>query len=566
MTVYLFAVIIYNQMTRVHADAKLGGGSYVSAMLAAKSYRHIPWLSHFFEYLGRLGQGSLLADFPVTQSISLISGIEALYWIPDEFRLTSAILLLGLLSLVQRFGLHRIGRFLIWPVVTFYATNLAINAFGVAQIAYHGWTRPIMHLSENTIEGMVPLTFHAIANGATLITGVEVGYSSVNVPHSGHRAVRVSMWILYALVLVTYGMQLVNFLGLGVTYDGSLPVPILIAKTLGGKYLAIPFGILTAVMLVLAAQTAQSDFPLGLLRMARADLLPRGLGDASWRSVKTILSERFRTHGGVYNPRGVVLLGILSITVLVLFPTSHLMEGMYGLAVLMAMSITVIGFLLRLLRVHRFPIFVFLGSLIFVAMMLNILWNKFFEGAWVIVVFLAVYMLIFALSRSVYRLYRKRQNIISFDEVLSYPAFNRLPVNETQALLVNSFHPGVMRFLKTFIKSGTMPLVLHFHTEESTDHPIFSAPWFRNIQVPLNRDIISTIVEFVHENRFQRIHLVPVLVSGKFPFTNYFFGNAITQLSLSLSEVTDLQVEYNKERVNIRTLEIIKDAFSSDAK
>jgi len=561
MILYFFAVVIYNQMTRVHADAKLGGGSYVSAMITSRLYHKYPLVQRLLEFLGRLGQGSLLADFPVTQSISLIAGVEALYIIPEEHRLKAAVFLLVLISLVQKYGLANLGRIMIWPVVLFYSGNIIINVYGIVNIVQNGWHRPIFDSLEKEGGSFWGLTLHGIANGATLITGVEVGYSSVNVPAQGHRAIRISMWLLYGIVLLTYSLQILNFLGLGIAYSASLPVPIQIAKHLGGDVLALSLGALTAIMLILAAQTAQSDFPLGLLRMARADLFPRGIGDSGWKKIRSPLGERFRTHGGVYNPQGVVLLGFMSIVILVLFPTSHQMEGMYGLAVLLAMSITVISYMLRLIYDRKLNLFVPIGGILFIVILVNITINKFFEGAWFTVLILIGYIIAFAFSKAVYEVYREKQHLVSLEEMIAYPVFKNLKVDETQALLISNFHPAVMEFLKPYIKIKRVPLILHFETQESEHIPLETPAWFRNVKVPPNTDLISCITEYVRVNNLKRIHLVPLMVSSKLPFKRYFFGNAIDALRDSLSRIVNVQVEYNRERLPLRLREVFRKVF-----
>ena len=289
MTVYLIAVLAYNSMIRHHTHPVLGGGAFVSSLITSQHIRRHPRLKAFIHNMGKLGTASLLADFPATQAISLIAGVEALHYIiPSTDRLQWALILLVLLSLIQRYGLGNLARFMIWPVLAFYASNLLINAYGIYTILQEGWKPPVVSetIKAAPLSMLIPIVLASVANGATLMTGVEVGYSSVNIPYHKGKAIRLSMWILFSLVLCTYFMQLINFMGLGITYDRLIPVPINIAETLGGEYLALGFGILTATMLLLAAQTAHTDFPLEMLRAARSRFFPRGVGDMAWKRTR----------------------------------------------------------------------------------------------------------------------------------------------------------------------------------------------------------------------------------------------------------------------------------------
>jgi hypothetical protein len=561
MVVYLIAIIVYNSMTRHHVHRVLGGGAFVSSLITSEQIR-TPWLKKSVQFMGKMGTGSLLSDFPATQAISLIAGVEALYFIPVEQRLAYAISFVALLSAVQRYGLGNLAKFMIWPVIAFYVSNLAIQIIGIGIIFEQGWIWPT--IPPEALEGkglglFWPIIFTAVAAGATLITGVEVGYASVNYPYHKGKAIRISMWILYVLVLATYSMQLINFMGLGVTYDTHILVPIQIARTIGGDLVAVPFGVLIAIMLLLAAQTAQSDFPLEILRASRSGFFPRGIGDTAWRRTRAPLG--MGGHHGVYNPRAMILLGILSIIIMYFFPSSHKIEAMYGLAVITAMTIDIASYLLRQIRARKFAIMTILGLLIMVFMLGNIVYNKFFEGAWFIVILMVLYMIVFLFSEAVYGLWSEKVNMVPLELGLSFPAFQGLPVDRQNVLLISKFHPGVIHFLKNYLRSGHMPLCVHFQTDPEESLPEELPEWFENIIVPQGVDTITAITSYVQEREPDRVHLIPLLVRGVDQIKHFYFGNSMETLKHSLSQFADVQVEYNRERILITFSEIFNRIF-----
>lgn len=558
MSVYLLAILVYNNMTRHHVHPELGGGAFVSALITSTRIRRHPHLRKFVHFLGKTGTASLLADFPATQAISIIAGIEALIMIPVEERLNWAIGFILFLSFVQRYGLGALAKFMIWPVLGFYLSNVLINAYGVFTIIQHGWVPPnIVNVDSVADINIWPIIFLAVANGATLITGVEVGYSSVNIPYHRGKAIRLSMWVLYSVVLLTYTMQLINFLGLGITYDAHehIPIPLIITRHLGGDMVAYGFGILTAIMLLLAAQTAQTDFPLELLRASRSNFFPRGIGDMAWRKIRPILA--IGGHDGVYNPRATILLGVLSIIILYFFPSSHHIESMYGLAVVTAMNIDIASFLFRLIRARKRSFLVGFGLLVMMWMLFNILYNKFFEGAWFIVILMVIYILIFLLSEGIYEIWLEKLNVVPLEFGLWYPAFQGKVVDRRNIVLVSKFHPGVVHFLKNYVKSGHIPLVVHFQTDPTDKPPDDLPDWYENIPVDAQTDTITAITTYVKNNNVQRVHLIPLLVRGFDPVLKYYFGNSIERLKYAISQHADLQVEYNKVRVYLYLKEII---------
>ncbi|MBX7059511.1 MAG: KUP/HAK/KT family potassium transporter [Leptospirales bacterium] len=574
LAVYLLAVLTFNQMTRKHVHPVLGGGAFVSATITAHKVRRHPRLKKILHLLGLGGTASLLADFPATQAISVIAGVEALYFIPREQRLQWALGFVLLLSFVQRYGLSNLARYMIWPVVLFYASNLLIQVCGLGIILSDGWKDVEIRNVEATSAGFWPALLGAIANGATLVTGVEVGYSSVNFPYHKGKAIRISMWMLYALVLVTYSLQIVNFLGLGAVYDLAdyRPAPIEIARAVGARLapeaiplfgevlsgadlIATPFGMITTIMLLLAAQTAQSDFPLEILRAARSRFFPRAIGDTAWR--KTRPAPVIGGHEGVHNPQATLMLGALSLAILYIFPGSHEIEGMYGLAVVSAVAIDVFAFLVRQFRARKYSPLTIASFVAMSAMMINILYNKFFHGAWFVVLLMSAYFLIFLISEAIYRLWQEKLDLTPLQLALWYPAFQNKPIDRGNVLLVSNIHPGVIHFLKTYARGGSMPLVVHFNTDPE-EEPIADAPaWFQSIRAPAGMDTITAITRYVRRTRPTRVHLIPLLVEGVDPVRNLYFGNSIERLKNAISVYADLQVEYNRERVSISGREIL---------
>ena len=564
MAVYLVAILVYNSMTKHHVHKVLGGGAFASSLITSEKL-HTPWMKKAVGRLGKLGSASLLSDFPATQAISLIAGVEALYFIPMEERLTWAFAFLIFISVIQRYGLGNLARYMIYPVILFYGCNMLIQFSGVYEILAEGWERPILNFENGRGSAAFwPIVWVAIANGSTLLTGVEIGYSSINFPYYKGQSIRISMWILYVIVFINYSLQLINFLGLGIdqgiyTNGGIPPVPIQIAQHIGGDFVAFPFGLLTAIMLLLAAQSAQSDFPLEMLRASRSDFFPKGIGDTSWRRVKPAI--KIEGHENVYNPRAIILLGLLSLIILYFFPHSHDIENMYGLAVVTAMCVDIGSYFLRQLRTRKFSILTIVGLFVMLSILFNIVYNKFFEGAWFIVLLIAIYLGVFSFSQVLYELWKKKINIIPLGLGLWYPAFSAATVDRKNILLVSQFHPGVIHFLKSYVESSRIPLVVHFQTDPNEAIPEELPPWFENVQVNERTDTVSAIISYIAKHQPERVHLVPLVINGIDAIKHYYFGNSIEALKNALSERADLQVEYNRERINLTVREILDYMF-----
>jgi hypothetical protein len=221
------------------------------------------------------------------------------------------------------------------------------------------------------------------------------------------------------------------------------------------------------------------------------------------------------------------------------------------------MNISILSFLLRQLRTKKYSILTTVAFFIMAAMLLNIIYNKFFEGAWFIVVLMVIYMLIFLVSEAIYTIWREKLNVVPLEFGLWYPAFQNMPVDRSNLVLVSKFHPGVVHFLKHYIRGGKMPLVLHFITDVE-DIPKEKPEWFEVIPVSDQVDTITAITNYVKKQRPNRVHLIPLMVRGFNPILKFYFANSINRLIYALSQHADLQVEYNRERIVITAEEIAR--------
>ncbi|MCB1166863.1 MAG: KUP/HAK/KT family potassium transporter, partial [Leptospiraceae bacterium] len=328
---------------------------------------------------------------------------------------------------------------------------------------------------------------------------------------------------------------------------------------LGGAWVGRPFGVLTAIMLLLAAQTAQTDFPLEILRAARSRFFPRGVGDMAWKRTKPAFI--LGGHEGVYNPRATILLGILSVIILVFFPSSHDIEGMYGLAVVAAMNIDLTSYFLRQIRTRKFSLLTLVALVVMHGMFWNITYNKFFEGAWFIVILMVLYFMMFQVSEAIYQIWEEKLKVVPLELGLWYPAFQNHPVNRKHIVLVSKFHPGVVHFLRNFVRSGQMPLVVHFQSDPGQIESAELPDWFLNVPVPPDTDTITAINQFIQKEKPDRVHLIPLMVRGIGPILNLYFGNSIERLKYAISRHADLQVEYNRERIVLHASDILLHIF-----
>jgi amino acid transporter len=261
--ILLILIFSYTQVIAAHPE---GGGAYAVAKT----------------YLGRwpalLAAASLVVDYILTVAVSLAVGAASLGSVFPSLShdlLLVSLIGLGLLTIVNLFGLSESAKLLMLPAALFIISTLAVIVVG----AFHPHPMAVIGDKEAfpapSAVGLL-LILKAFANGATAITGVEAIANSV--PSFRQPRVRTAQRTELSLgVLLT-----VMLLGLSILIRVHHVVPrghvtILAQVTAGafGKGAAFYVANLsTALVLGLAANTSFGGLPVLMSLLAKDNRLP----------------------------------------------------------------------------------------------------------------------------------------------------------------------------------------------------------------------------------------------------------------------------------------------------
>jgi len=274
----------YRQTIKAYPN---GGGSYIVGK----------------DNLGRLPSltagAALLIDYVLTVAVSLSAGVSAIvsaFPALDPYRAVIALLFVAILTLANLRGLRESGAIFSIPTYAFLVTIMVLVIVGgfrylTGAIIPIGTPERLASLrASGDALGMV-LMLRAFAAGCTALTGIEA--ISDGVP-----AFKKPEWV-NARATLTVMAVLLTTMFLGITFlaqqyralppEAGNPETVLsqIGRgVFGGRGFA--YGILqatTALILVLAANTAYSDFPRLISFLARDGFLPRQLGSLGDRLV-----------------------------------------------------------------------------------------------------------------------------------------------------------------------------------------------------------------------------------------------------------------------------------------
>lgn len=257
--------VSYRQTIRAYPH---GGGSYI---VATDNLGRVP---------GLVAAAGLLTDYILTVAVSIAAGVAAITSAIPSLRSATVAIGLGvivvLLSANLR-GVRQAGALFAWPTYAFIAAIVLLVAVGLGQAAgrgFHATPTPAFKASESV--GLL-LVLRAFASGSTAMTGIEAITDAVPVfkPPEWRNARTTLTWMVGLLITMFVGIVIVVHL------DGIVPRPDetvlsqLAHRGFGGGVIYGYVQAATALVLLLAANTAYNDFPRVLFLLARDFQAPR---------------------------------------------------------------------------------------------------------------------------------------------------------------------------------------------------------------------------------------------------------------------------------------------------
>jgi amino acid transporter len=255
----------YRQVIRAYPH---GGGSYI----VASDSLGPRW--------GLIAGAGLIVDYILTVAVSVASGVEAVTSaIPtlDSARVAIGLAVIVLLVAGNLRGVREAGAAFAAPTYLFVAAIALIVIAGLIKAGSHGF-HPAAAAPHRAVEELgVLLVLRAFASGATAMTGIEVISNAVPVfrpPEAKHARQTLSVMV-GLLISMFVGVVLVAHFD-GATPSASQTVLSEIAHdSVGG---GVPYDfvqVATALVLLIAANSAFNGFPRLLYFMARDSYVPR---------------------------------------------------------------------------------------------------------------------------------------------------------------------------------------------------------------------------------------------------------------------------------------------------
>ncbi|PWU49028.1 amino acid permease [Micromonospora sp. S4605] len=365
-----------------------GAGSYV---VAGDNLGALPGLA---------AAAGLMLDYVLTVAVSVAAGVHAVTSALPElagWTVPVGVLAIVLLLAGNLRGVRVAGNIFVLPTYAFVAAVLTLLVVGFAQAVGRGFA-PVPPPPVPIVEGASALlVLRAFSSGAVSMTGIEAVSNAVPAfrPPEWRNARTTLGWMVAMLVLLFAGLTLLFHLA------GLVPRP---DATMLSQLARVTFptgpwyGLIqaaTALILLLAANTAFNDFPRLLFFMARAGHAPR----------------RFLHMGDrLAFSNGLVTLAVAAAVILVVFRghTESLIP-LYAVGVFLAFTLSQAGMVAHWRR-HRGPgwrrrlALNAVGATLTGLVLVTAGAAKFTEGAWVVVVAVPLLVLLFWAIHRHYRM------------------------------------------------------------------------------------------------------------------------------------------------------------------
>jgi amino acid transporter len=267
----LLVIVIasYRQTVRAYPH---GGGAYI---VARENLGELPGLT---------AAAALLVDYTLTVAVSVAAGVAAIVSALPEVagaRVPIAVGLVVLVALANLRGVREAGVLFAVPTYTFVVVMGALILVGVGRCAFG--TCPQAASAGTGVEAVQGLTLflvlRAFSSGATALTGVEAisnGVTAFRYPQSRNAASTLAIMGTIAVTLFLGVSYLAVATNVVPSEEGGLTVVAQIAQAVfgtGPAFYAVQ--VVTALILILAANTAFADFPRLASILGRDRFLPR---------------------------------------------------------------------------------------------------------------------------------------------------------------------------------------------------------------------------------------------------------------------------------------------------
>lgn len=376
-----------------------GGGSYIVAS------------DNLGEKSGLIAAASLTIDYILTVAVSTCAGVAAITSaFPDllGYKTIITILIIGLITLGNLRGIKESSILFGIPTYLFIFSIISMIGVGLFKVLVLGDTSDaIQPLVTQTQDLTILLFLKAFASGCTALTGVEAvsnGIPNFKEP-SQKRAKKVLALLAVTVFVIFGGLSYLSTMYKAVPSHDVTVIAQIASQVFGGS--SIMFYVVqvtTAMILIMAANTAFADLPLLLSLLARDGYVPRQF---SKRGTRLSFSN------------GIVLLFLASSFLVFIFDGStHMLLPLYAVGVFLSFTLSQFGMFKKWVthkegKWRHKALINGIGALVTAITCIIIGATKFVHGAWIVFICIPILVIIMLRIKRHYNKVSENLRIVS---------------------------------------------------------------------------------------------------------------------------------------------------------
>jgi amino acid transporter len=461
-----------------------GGGSYI---VAKDNIGNIP---------GLVAGASLSIDYILTVAVSTSAGTAAItsaFPAFYDYRVEITLLLILLLTIGNLRGIKDSSKLFGIPTYLFIVSTLLMIFTGLFKYYVLKITpAPMMSIPQATGDIGLFIMLKAFSNGCTALTGVEAVSNGIpNFKNPAPKNAKKVLSIMAVLVLLIFGgTSFLATLYHAVPSTDKTVLSQIATQVFGNGFMFYVVQATTALILIMAANTAYADFPLLLSIISKDGYAPRQFSKRGDRL-------------GFSN--GIKLVSIASAILIVIFKSeTHLLIPLYAIGVFVSFTLSQSGMFLKWFREkkkgwkHKATING-TGAVITFITVIIIGTEKFNEGAWIVIILIPIIIVAMLIVKSHY-------NFIADELSLSTKKFADVDESkeaENVIVLVDSLNQSAIKAINYGKKISNKVVAFHVSIDEDATEKLRNKWIDQELDIPLiikaspYRDLYEPLKEFI---------------------------------------------------------------------
>ncbi len=480
-------VFSYKQTIDSYPD---GGGSYI---VAKDNLGTIP---------GLVAGSALSIDYVLTVAVSTCAGTAAITsalpsLIPHKIAITIALIIIMTIGNLR--GIRESSRIFGIPTYIFIFAVIGMIIYGIIKVKVLGYT-PVASYAIPKGNGNMTLWLFltAFASGCTALTGIEAVSNGIpNFKEPSQKNAKKVLQLLALIILIVFGgLSYLATLYHAVPKNDVTVIAQIATQVFGKSFFFYLIQVTTAIILIMAANTAYSGLPLLLALMAKDGFVPR----------------QFTKRGkrlGFSN--GIILIAIFACILVIAFKgDTNLLLPLYAVGVFISFTLSQSGMFVKWIRskegAWRHKAFINgLGVVVSFATVLIIGATKFKHGAWIVCIIVPALVLLMVKIKHHYTIVAKqlKLNVDQRPKEINFAEQKRYVV-----LPIDTLNKAFLKALNYARTISDEIIVFHVSVDDATTAKLIKRWEEYNVGIPIiikkspYRNIVTPLVKFIESEEY----------------------------------------------------------------